>query len=57
MLPVQYEHYCCTFLQDNSTALHYAAEAGSNNVIAYLIGNGAGVNDVDNVSYDHLIGV
>ena len=55
ILSVQYYHYCCVFLQVNSTALHSAAEGGSNNVITFLLHQGAGVDDIDKVSYHHML--
>ena len=38
-------------LQENWTALHWAAMEGHYNVVDYLINHGARVNDVTNVSY------
>ena len=38
-------------LQDNYTALHFAAIGGNYNVVDYLINHGARVNDVTSVSY------
>ena len=60
ILSVQYYHYCCVFLQVNSTALHYAAEGGSNNVITFLLHHGAGVDDINDCelsSYVTTIGL
>ena len=39
----------------NWTALHEAAKVGNNNIITYLIDHGAGVNDVNTVSYHYNI--
>ena len=44
------DHLCCVFLQANYTALHSAADNGSNNVIFLLLSNGAKVNAVTIVS-------
>ena len=44
-------HFCCVLQQDNDTALHYAAIYGKNNTLTYLINHGAGVDDVNIVSY------
>ena len=55
ILSVQYYHYCCVFLQDNWTALHYAALEGSNKVITFLLHHGAGVDDTNIVSYHMLL--
>ena len=52
---VQHYHYCCVFLQTNNTALHFAAFEGSNKVITFLLDNGAGINDVDDVSYYYIL--
>ena len=52
-MQLQYDQ-CYVFLQD-ITALHYAADAGSNKVITFLIDHGAGVNAIDEVSYHHNI--
>ena len=43
------------YLQNKSTALHEAAQQGSNNVIIYLLDNGADVNAVNNVSYHNML--
>ena len=50
MLLVLSDHLCCVFLQNNWTALHYAAGNGSNNVISLLLSDGTKVNAVTNVS-------
>ena len=55
ILSVKYYHYCCVFLQSNRTALHEAAQEGSNKVITLLLHHGAGVDDIDNVSYHHML--
>ena len=52
-MQLQYDQ-CYVFLQNN-TALHYAAEKGSNKVITFLIDHGAEVNDLNLVSYHHNI--
>ena len=52
---VQYDQ-CYVFLQD-MTALHIAAWKGSNKVITFLIDHGAGVNNIDKVSYHHNIAI
>ena len=52
-MQLQYNQ-CFVFLQ-NRTALHYAAEKGSNKVLTFLIDHGAGVNDVSKVNYHHNI--
>ena len=44
------------FLQDNGTALKWAAMNGRNNIINYLIDHGARVDDVDRVSKYHCNG-
>ena len=52
-MQLQYDQ-CYVFLQ-NSTALHWAADEGSNKVITFLIDHGAGVNAINYVSYHHNI--
>ena len=52
-MQLQYDQ-CYVFLQ-NMIALHYAVVNGSNKVITFLIDHGAGVNNIDNVSYHHNI--
>ena len=55
ILSVQYYHYCCVILlQVNNTALHCAADVGSNKVITFLLHHGAGVDDINDVSYHHM---
>ena len=44
----------CVFLQ-YETALHHAAETGSNKVITFLIDHGARINVTSIVSYHHNI--
>ena len=52
-MQLQYDQ-CYVFLQNN-TAVHIAAEKGSNKVITFLIDRGAGVNAINVVSYHHNI--
>ena len=52
-MQLQYDQ-CYVFLQD-STALHYAANTGSNKVITFLIDLGAEVNTINDVSYHYNI--
>ena len=52
-MQLQYDQ-CYVFLQ-NSTALHCAADNGSNKVITFLIDHGAEVNAINIVSYHHNI--
>ena len=49
----QYDHYCFAliFLQNKSTALHWAAQMGNNDVITFLIAQRAEVDAVNHVSY------
>ena len=51
----QYNHYCFVllFLQNDSTALHWAAQIGCNDVITFLLGCGAEVDAVNHVSYNN----
>ena len=52
MLLEYHDHLCCVLLQENRTALHYAAMYGKNNALKHLIDHGARVDDVTkNVSY------
>ena len=46
MLLEYHDHLCCVLLQDNSTALHFAAYDGKNNALKYVIDHGARVDDV-----------
>ena len=39
----------CAFLQDNNTALHFAAQRGNTTVITHLINQGVKVDNVDEV--------
>lgn len=41
----------CLFLQFGASALHYAAKANSEEVVAFLIDKGAPVNGADNVGH------
>ena len=50
MLLVYSDYLCCVFLQNNSTALHIAAQCGCSEVIGYLLTHGAAVDAVDDVS-------
>ena len=50
---LQYDQ--CYVFPQNETALHYAACKGGNKVITFLTDHGAGVNDVNKVSYHHNI--
>ena len=43
------------YLQNKSTALHEAAQQGSNKVITFLLNHGAKVNAVNNVSYHNML--
>ena len=52
-MQLQYDQ-CYVFLQSN-TALHYAADRGSNKVITFLNDNAATVNAINKVSYHHNI--
>ena len=52
-MQLQYDQ-CYVFLQ-NMTALHYAAQKGSNKVITFLIDHGAEVNAINRVSYHYNI--
>ena len=52
-MQLQYDQ-CYVFLQNN-TALHWAADRGSNKVITFLIDHGAGVNAINSVSYHQNI--
>ena len=50
-LSVKYDNQCCLFLQQGSTALHWAAQLGADNVIAFLLRHRAEVNAVNKVNY------
>ena len=52
-MQLQYDQ-CYVFLQNN-TALHFAAEKGSNKVITFLVDHGAGVNVINDVSYHTIL--
>ena len=53
MLSVKYDNQCCLFLQQDSTALHWAAQLGRDNVIDFLLRHSAKVNAVNKVNYLH----
>ena len=46
MLLEYHDHLCFVLLQENWTALHFAAVNGKNNALKYMIDHGARVDDV-----------